>query len=137
MVDPDAPEPEEASPPDVTDAVLPVDDESSDVLDEDSDFGPPFSAKSFGASFVWARGEHYVATVLRVKEGENVVVSTANRRDMHVMLTGGRGILEVHDGTELDRVELLPAAPVFIDPDKNYRLLAMSEVELFTVFSPG
>jgi hypothetical protein len=71
-----------------------------------------------------------------VKEGENVVVSTQNRRDMHVMLTGGRGILEVHDGTELDRVELLPAAPVFIEADKQYRLVAMTEVELFTVYSP-
>jgi hypothetical protein len=120
---------------------LSTDDEASDLHSdeaaEESDFGPPFSAKSFGASFVWARGESYTASVLRVKEGENVVVSTANRRDMHVMLTGGRGILEVDDGTELDRVELLPAAPVFIDPGKGYRLVAMTEVELFTVFSPN
>ncbi len=139
MAEPDAPEsddPSDHDPPAVPDAVVPTDDESSDVPDEDSDFGPPFSAKSFGASFVWARGEQYVATVLRVKEGENVVVSTQNRRDMHVMLTGGRGILEVDDGTDLDRVELLPASPVFIDPAKAYRLVAMSEVELFTVFSP-
>ncbi len=113
-----------------------VDDESSDLPDEESDFGPPFAAKTFGASFVWARGDQFVCTVLRVKEGENVVVSTQNRRDMHVMLTGGRGILEVHDGTELDRVELLPAAPVFIEGDKQYRLVAMTEVELFTVYSP-
>jgi len=130
MADPEASEPEE--PHDLV-----TDDESEDdVLDEDSDFGPPFTAKSFGGAFVWARGDQYVATVLRVKEGENVVVSTQNRKDMHVMLTGGRGILEVHDGTELDRVELLPAAPVFIDPGRNYRLVAMTEVELFTVYSP-
>jgi len=129
MADPEAPEPAEPT-------ELVTDDESSDLLDEDSDFGPPFAAKSFGAAFVWARGDQYVATVLRVKEGENVVVSTQNRKDMHVMLTGGRGILEVHDGTELDRVELLPAAPVFIDPGRSYRLVAMTEVELFTVYSP-
>jgi hypothetical protein len=30
----------------------------------------------------------------------------------------------------------LPAAPVFIEPDKQYRLVAMTEVELFTVYSP-
>ena len=129
MTDPEATEPAEPS-------ELVTDDESSDRPDEESDFGPPFSAKSFGGAFVWARGDHYVATVLRVKEGENVVVSTQNRKDMHVMLTGGRGILEVHDGTDLDRVELLPAAPVFIDPGRNYRLVAMTEVELFTVYSP-
>jgi hypothetical protein len=129
MADPEATEPEEPS-------ELVTDDDSSDLPDEESDFGPPFSAKSFGGAFVWARGDHYVATVLRVKEGENVVVSTQNRKDMHVMLTGGRGILEVHDGTDLDRVELLPAAPVFIDPGRNYRLVAMTEVELFTVYSP-
>jgi hypothetical protein len=138
MVDPDAPEGEESSASDEqAEPTISMDDESSDLPDEESDFGPPFSAKTFGASFVWARGDQYVATVLRVKEGENVVVSTANRRDMHVMLTGGRGILEVDDGNDLDRVELLPAAPVFINPGKGYRLVAMTEVELFTVYSPG
>jgi hypothetical protein len=130
MADPEATEPEEPK------ELVSDDDDDSDLLDEESDFGPPFSAKSFGGAFVWARGDHYVATVLRVKEGENVVVSTQNRKDMHVMLTGGRGILEVHDGTDLDRVELLPAAPVFIDPGRTYRLVAMTEVELFTVYSP-
>ncbi len=124
-------EPEPQAPP----LEGPSDDESSDLPDEESDFGPPFSAKTFGASFVWAKGDSFVCTVLRVKEGENVVVSTQNRKDMHVMLTGGRGVLEVHDGTELDRVELLPAAPVLIEVDKSYRLLAVTEVELFTVYS--
>ncbi|MCA9705985.1 MAG: hypothetical protein KDK70_09080 [Myxococcales bacterium] len=103
---------------------------------DDSDFGPPFAPKTFGGAFVWARGESYTCTVLRVKEGENVVVSTQGRRDMVVMLTGGRGVLEVSDGSEIDRVELLPAAPVSISPDRGYRLLAMTEVELFTVYSP-
>src|SRR5688572_17870255 len=99
MVDPDAREGEESSASEEPqEPSISTDDESSDLPDEESDFGPPFSAKTFGASFVWARGDQYVATVLRVKEGENVVVSTANRRDMHVMLTGGRGILEVDDG---------------------------------------
>lgn len=102
----------------------------------DSDFGPPFSPKTFGGAFVWARGESYTCTVLRVKEGENVVVSTQGRRDMVVMLTGGRGVLEVNDGSDIDRVELLPAAPVTISSDRTYRLLAVTEVELFTVFSP-
>jgi len=131
MAEPDTETPEPEPTTDVA-----TDDESSDLPDTESDFGPPFSAKTFGASFVWARGDHFVCTVLRVKEGENVVVSTQNRKDMHVMLTGGRGVLEVHDGTELDRVELLPAAPVFIDAGKQYRLVAMTEVELFTVYSP-
>ncbi|MBX7083623.1 MAG: hypothetical protein K1X88_30720 [Nannocystaceae bacterium] len=131
MADPEAPQSEPASVAEVS-----IDDESSDLADAESDFGPPFSAKTFGASFVWAKGEQYVATVLRVKEGENVVVSTANRKDMNVMLTGGRAVLEVDEGGETDRVELLPAAPVFIDPGKSYRLVAMTEVELFTVYSP-
>ncbi|MEM6993630.1 MAG: hypothetical protein AAF721_24160 [Myxococcota bacterium] len=104
---------------------------------EDSDFGPPFAPKTFGGAFVWARGESYTTTVLRVKEGENVVVSTQGRTDMVVMLTGGRAVLEVGlpDG-DIDRVELMPASPVNVDADKSYRLLAVTEVELFTVFSP-
>lgn len=110
-------------------------DDTDDSDDADSDFGPPFSPKTFGGAFVWARGESYTSTVLRVKEGENVVVSTHGRRDMVVMLTGGRGVLEVNDGNEVDRVELLPAAPVTISPDRSYRLLAVTEVELFTVYS--
>ncbi|MBK8237655.1 MAG: hypothetical protein KBB21_28885 [Nannocystaceae bacterium] len=133
MTDPEEPQDDVAPAPSATVA---TDDETSDLPDEESDYGPPFSAKTFGGSFVWARGEQYVASVLRVKEGENVVVSTANRRDMNVMLTGGRAVLEVDDGSDSDRVELLPAAPVFIDPGKNYRLVAMTEVELFTVYSP-
>lgn len=115
----------------------PVDiEDAEDIEESDADFGPPFSPKTFGGSFVWARGASYTSTVLRVKEGENVIVSTHGRRDMVVMLTGGRGVLEVHDGHEVDRVELLPAAPVTISPDCSYRLLAMTEVELFTVYSP-
>ena len=66
-------EPETEPPAEPTAA---IDDESSDLPDEESDFGPPFAAKTFGASFVWARGDQFVCTVLRVKEGENVVVST-------------------------------------------------------------
>jgi len=111
--------------------------EISDPEDEDndSDFGPPFTAKTFGASFVWAKGASYTCTVLRVKEGENVIVSTQGRRDMVVMLTGGRGVLEVNDGKDVDHVELVAAAPVTIAAGRSYRLLAMTEVELFTVYT--
>lgn len=109
---------------------------TSDEQDSDSDFGPPFTPKTFGGAFVWARGDSYTCTVLRVKEGENVVVSTQGRRDMVVMLTGGRAVLEVDDGKDVDRVELMPAAPVAISSDRSYRLLAMTEVELFTVYAP-
>ena len=113
-----------------------TDEESGEVESDDSDFGPPFVAKTFGGAFVWARGEHFVATVLRVREGGNVIVSTQNRRDMQVMLTGGRGVLEVGEGEDVDRVELMPASPVAIDPGKSYRLIAVTEVELFTVYEP-
>jgi hypothetical protein len=112
------------------------DDEIDDDADPDSDFGPPFTAQTFGGAFVWAQGEAFVATVLRVKESKSVPVATQNRRDMFVMLTGGRAVLEVAVGDDMDRVELLPAAPVRIDEGKTYRLLALTEVELFTVYSP-
>ncbi len=102
----------------------------------DPDFGPPFAAKSFGGAFVWARSEHYVATVLRLRAGKHVPVSTRNRKDMVLMLTGGRAVLEVTTDEGTDRVELLPAAPVAIRPDREHRVLAMTEVELFTVFVP-
>lgn len=127
--------PTEESANQTTDDELGTDDDSSESGVE-SDYGPPFAAKTFGGAFVWARGEHFVATVLRVKEGENVVVSTAKRRDMTVMATGGRAVLEVHEGDDVDHVELVPANAIRIDPAKNYRLLALTEVELFTVYEP-
>ena len=112
----------------------PTDDEPGE--DEDSDFGPPFAGKTFGGAFVWARADGYVATVLRVREGNNVVVSTRGRRDMKVMLTGGRAVLEVDQDGDVDCVELLPASPVAIDPSASYRLIALSDVEPFTIYSP-
>ena len=96
----------------------------------------PFSQRTFGGAFVWARAAGFTCTVLRIMERENVVISTRNRRDMIVMLTGGRAVLEVKDGNDVDRVELMPASPVPIEPDKAYRLLALTEVELFTVYTP-
>ncbi len=109
-----------------------TDEGTEDVVD---DFGPPFIPKTFGGAFVWAKGEGFVTTVLRVKAGKSVPVATANRRDMHVMLTGGRAVLEVDDGEEVDRVELVPAAPLKIHPENRYRLIAMTEVEIFTVYT--
>ncbi len=111
------------------------DDEGADDDAETDDFGPPFTPKTFGGAFVWAKGEGFVTTVLRIKEGKSVPVATQNRRDMHVMLTGGRAVLEVDDGTEVDRVELMPAGPLHIDPAHRYRLIAMTEVEIFTVYT--
>ena len=111
-----------------------VDEDEGEELD--SDFGPPFTPKTFGGAFVWAQGEDFVCTVLRVKESKSVPVATQNRRDMYVMLTGGRAVLEVTIGEDLDRVELLPSSPILIDAGKTYRLVALTEVELFTVYSP-
>ena len=99
-------------------------------------YGAPFVSRTFGGAFVWARAPGFVCTVLRIIERENVVISTRNRRNMHVMLTGGRALLEVKEGNEVERIELLPATPVLIEGDKAYRLLAMTEVELFTVYTP-
>lgn len=113
----------------------PLSDEIPDE-DADDDFGTPFVPKTFGGAFVWARGDDFVATVLRIKEGKSVPVATANRRDMTVMLTGGRAVLEVDSGEDVDRVELLPAGPIPIEAGNTYRLHALTEVELFTVYSP-
>lgn len=106
--------------------------DQEEVFDE---FGPPFIPKTFGGAFVWAKGDGFVTTVLRIKAGKSVPVATTNRKDMHVMLTGGRAVLEVDDGTEVDRIELVPAGPLLIDPAQRYRLIAMTEVEIFTVYT--
>ena len=112
-------------------------EEEEDAGEDFDDFGAPFIPKTFGGAFVWAKGEAFVTTVLRVKEGKSVPVATQNRRDMFVMLTGGRAVLEVDDGTEVDRVELMPAGPLRIHPGNRYRLVAITEVEIFTVYSPA
>src|SRR5690606_32686572 len=83
-----------------------AEDEDEDDDGDESDFGPPFVAKTFGGSFVWAKGEAFQATVLRVKEGKTVPVATQNRRDMYIMLTGGRAVMEILEGDEVEREEL-------------------------------
>lgn len=109
----------------------------TDAGDSDArPYGPPFESKTFGGAFVWATAPGYTVTVLRVREGANVPVSTQGRVDMVAMLTGGRGVLEIRDGDDLERVELAPATPTPIDPGRRYRLIALTEVELFTVYTP-
>ena len=39
------------------------------------------------------------------------------------------------DGDETDRVEMMPAAPVRVHTEREHRLVAMTEVEMFTVYS--
>jgi hypothetical protein len=103
----------------------------------EDDYGAPFEARSFGGEFVWAQATGYTAKVLRVRAGENVAISVKGRKDMFVMLTGGRGVLETRGDDNIDRVELLPATPVAIaEGDVVYRLVAMTDVELFTIYSP-
>ncbi|MEE9382196.1 MAG: hypothetical protein V3V08_02120 [Nannocystaceae bacterium] len=94
-----------------------------------------FKKRSFGGEFVWADTPGYVAKILRVSEGENVTVSTEDRRDVTILLTGGRAVLEIKRGSETKQLELKPAAPQQIHPGHSYRLLALSEVELFTIFT--
>ena len=116
---------------------LDVSEQEEDEEDTDrDDFGPPFEGRSFGGEFVWAEAPGYTCKILRVRAGEKVLVSTRGRKDMSVMLTGGRAVLEVIEGDEVDRVEMLPAAPIQVHPDREHRLIAVTEVEMFTVYSP-
>jgi hypothetical protein len=110
--------------------------EFEEDADEFDDYGDPFEPRSFGGEFVWAAGVAYTCKILRVRAGEKVLISTRGRKDMTVMLTGGRAILEVLEGDEIDRVEMLPSAPVRVHPEREHRLVAMTEVEMFTVYSP-
>jgi hypothetical protein len=117
------------------DDALPVSEEAAET-DERDDYGEPFEPRSFGGEFVWAEASGYTCKILRVRAGEKVLVSTRGRKDMVVMLTGGRAILEVLEGDETDRVEMMPGAPIQVHPEREHRLVAMTEVEMFTVYSP-
>ena len=124
-------------------AEAPEDDEQVDGADgeaatpTDDDYGPPFEARSFGGEFVWAQASGYTAKVLRVRAGENVAISTKGRRDMFVMLTGGRALLETRNEGNVDRIEMLPATSVpILEGELAYRLVAMTDVEMFTIYSP-
>lgn len=112
------------------------DGEEFDDAEDFDDYGAPFEARSFGGEFVWAAGDAFTCKILRVRPGEKVLVSTRGRKDMIVMLTGGRAILEVIEGDEIDRIEMMPAAPIRVHPEREHRLVAMTEVEMFTVYSP-
>ncbi len=101
----------------------------------DADYGFPFTAKTFGGAFVWARSPSYNATILRIREGQNVVVSTHARKDMVLMLTGGRAVLEVTQGGEVTRDELALTTPTPIGDEASHRLIALTEVEIMTIYS--
>jgi hypothetical protein len=127
----------EALPPEVAVSGIHSDDEEEeDDGGEGDDYGEPFETRSFGGEFVWAQGDAFTCKILRVRAGEKVLVSTRGRKDMTVMLTGGRAVLEVIEGEDVDRVEMLPAAPISIHPEREHRLVAMTEVEMFTIYSP-
>lgn len=103
----------------------------------EDDYGAPFEVRSFGGEFVWAQAPGYTAKVLRVRAGENVAISVKGRKDMVLMLTGGRAVLETRGDDNIDRVELLPATPVTVlEGEVVYRLVAMTDVELFTIYAP-
>ena len=40
------------------------------------------------------------------------------------------------EGPTVGRVEMMPAAPIQIHPEREHRLVAMTEVEMFTIYSP-
>lgn len=110
--------------------------EEAAVDPSDDDYGPPFERRSFGGEFVWAQAPGYTAKVLRVRAGEVVAISTRGRRDMVLMLTGGRALLETRAEDSVDRVELLPATPITVaEGEHAYRLVAVTDVELFTIYS--
>ncbi len=125
-------------------AEAPEDDERVEGVDgeaqgdpRDEDYGPPFEGRSFGGEFVWAQAPGFTAKVLRVRAGQTVAISTKGRRDMVVMLTGGRALLETRNESNVDRVELLPATPVpILEGEQAYRLVAVTDVELFTIYGP-
>jgi hypothetical protein len=113
-----------------------VDGVDGEAADADGDYGPPFEARSFGGEFVWAQAPGYTAKVLRVRAGQTVAISTKGRRDMVVMLTGGRALLETRSDDNVDRVEMMPANSVPIqEGELAYRLVAMTDVEMFTIYT--
>ena len=114
-----------------------VDGVDGEAADADGDYGPPFEARSFGGEFVWAQAPGFTAKILRVRAGQTVAISTKGRRDMVVMLTGGRALLETRNEDSVDRIEMLPANSVpILEGELAYRLVAMTDVEMFTIYGP-
>lgn len=96
---------------------------------------PPFEARSFGGEFMWARAGATVVKILRVMEGKSVNVSSQGRKDMSIMLTCGRAVMEVCDGDNVEQSELQLAKPLPIVPDRSYRLVALTFLELHSVYT--
>lgn len=97
---------------------------------------PEFTPRSFGGEMLWAQGQGFEAKILRVRAGEKVRVSARDRRDMHIMLSGGRACLKRIPEQDAEAVELLPAQAVRIEANQEYRLIAMTDAELLSVYSP-
>jgi hypothetical protein len=111
------------------------DDDAGDSAEAEADYGPPFERRSFGGELVWATGAGFTAKLLRIRANGNVAISTDGRVDLTIMLTGGRGVLEIRRQHDVELRELEPAVPFRPDPAFGHRLLALTEVELLTVYS--
>jgi hypothetical protein len=110
--------------------------EVSTLAEESSaEFGPPFTPRSFGGELVWTQSSSFTSKVLRIRAGEVVLISTTGRSDMVAMLTGGRAVLEVEDGGEIIREEITPGFPTAIRAESAHRIVAMTDVELFTAYA--
>lgn len=97
-----------------------------------------FVSRSFGGEMIWAQGSAFVAKILRVRAGENVRVTGKGRRDMHVMLSGGRACLQKKgEDAPSEAQELLAGQSVRIGAQCEYRLIAMTDTELLSIYSPA
>jgi len=99
-----------------------------------AEFGPPFTPRSFGGELVWVANDTFTSKVLRIRAGEVVLISTKGRSEMVAMLTGGRAVLEVEEEGEIQREEILPGTPTPIHAESAHRIVAMTDVELFTAY---
>ncbi len=110
-------------------------EEPEAVLDDtavdpgDDDYGPRSSGAASAASSCGRRARATRRRCSACARARSVAISTKGRRDMTVMLTGGRALLETRaEDSVTDRVELLPATPMAIaEGEHAYRLVAVTD----------
>ena len=99
-------------------------------------FDVRFVPKPWGHETIWAVTEEYVGKVLHVKAGHALSLQYHNIKDETIFLWTGKLVLEIQQGEELVKREMLPGESVHITPHTIHRMTAIEDSDIFEVSTP-
>ena len=92
--------------------------------------------KPWGYELHWALTDRYVGKVLHVNAGHALSLQYHNRKDETILLWSGRIVMEVQEGADLAKREMLPGDRLHITPGTIHRMTAIEDSDIIEVSTP-